>query len=239
MKKKAAVVREVIVGGVPVEVTRKAVRGLRLRVRRDGTAALSVPLCVSDGEADRFLREKEEWLRAAVKEIREIRQTDVSLLEEGGRVLLFGRWIPLRIRTVSSARQEGFALDAQGGLLSLCEDSDQKRRQDLFDHYRREALREILEERVPFWEKKTRLKSRKWMIRDMHTRWGSCSVAKRTIRFALKLSERTLPEIDSVVLHELCHLRVPDHGPDFAALMTFHMPSWRACQQSMKKPILP
>jgi len=33
---------------------------------------------------------------------------------------------------------------------------------------------------------------------------------------------------DFVVAHELLHLRVPNHGRLFKALMTAHVPNWRA-----------
>ena len=32
---------------------------------------------------------------------------------------------------------------------------------------------------------------------------------------------------DYVIAHELLHLRVPNHGPLFKALLTAHVPAWR------------
>ena len=56
----------VAVGDVEVEVERKRVRRLNLRVRADGTAHLSVPARTSLTEAKRFLEGHEAWLRAHV-----------------------------------------------------------------------------------------------------------------------------------------------------------------------------
>ncbi|MHB1854869.1 MAG: M48 metallopeptidase family protein [Acidimicrobiales bacterium] len=51
------------------------------------------------------------------------------------------------------------------------------------------------------------------------SRWGSCSLPAGDIR----LSERLRPAppwvIDAVLVHELAHLLVPDHGPGFARLI--------------------
>jgi predicted metal-dependent hydrolase len=66
-------------------------------------------------------------------------------------------------------------------------------------------------------------------LRDPRSRWGSCSRAGR-----LSLSWRLVlapPEaLESVVVHELCHLRVFGHGPRFRALLASRMPdhvTWR------------
>lgn len=58
---------ELYAGGVPVEVERTRVRRLNLRVRRDGTAHLSVPTHASSIEVQRFLDAHAAWLRERVE----------------------------------------------------------------------------------------------------------------------------------------------------------------------------
>lgn len=55
-------------------------------------------------------------------------------------------------------------------------------------------------------------------IRDARTRWGSCTGLKN---ISLSLYIMRLPHhlIDYVLLHELCHTVVPNHGKDFYELM--------------------
>ena len=53
-----------IVGGMPVEVIRKRIRRINLRVTPEGTVRLSIPACratLREGEA--FLRSKLDWVR--------------------------------------------------------------------------------------------------------------------------------------------------------------------------------
>lgn len=52
---------------------------------------------------------------------------------------------------------------------------------------------------------------------NMAHRWGSCTTVDATIRLSDRL--RPMPEwvIDYVLVHELAHLLVPGHGPDFWA----------------------
>jgi predicted metal-dependent hydrolase len=47
------------------------------------------------------------------------------------------------------------------------------------------------------------------------------------LQLAADLAEQTTGFQDFVVAHERLHLRVPNHGLSFKALMTIHVPDWR------------
>ena len=55
-------------------------------------------------------------------------------------------------------------------------------------------------------------------VKNNVSNWGSCS-SKGNINLNIRLI--LLPEHlqDYVILHELCHLRYPDHGPQFHAML--------------------
>lgn len=57
-----------------------------------------------------------------------------------------------------------------------------------------------------------------WSTRQ-NTRWGSCTSSEGTIRLSHRLQGMPQWVIESVLMHELCHLLVPDHGPAFQELM--------------------
>jgi predicted metal-dependent hydrolase len=63
-------------------------------------------------------------------------------------------------------------------------------------------------------------------IRDQRTRWGSCS-SRGTLSFNWRLALAPLEVLDYVVVHELCHLREPNHSPRFWRLVASRRPGWR------------
>lgn len=58
----------------------------------------------------------------------------------------------------------------------------------------------------------------KW-VDNMTTRWGSCTPSTGVIRLSSRLVAFPDWVVDSVIVHELAHLDVPGHGPDFWALV--------------------
>lgn len=69
--------------------------------------------------------------------------------------------------------------------------------------------REILESRA-------RVGSIRW-VSNQHKRWGSCSVATADIRISDRLKDVPDYVLDAVVVHELTHTFIPNHGPEFYA----------------------
>jgi predicted metal-dependent hydrolase len=56
-------------------------------------------------------------------------------------------------------------------------------------------------------------------VDNQQARWGSCTIDDRSIRLSDRLQGMPPWVIEYVLLHELAHLLVPGHGPDFWALL--------------------
>ena len=67
---------------------------------------------------------------------------------------------------------------------------------------------------------------RRIRIGAQRTLWGSCS-GKGTLSFNWRLVLAPPDVVDYVVVHELCHLQIPDHSLSFWTLLERHRPNWR------------
>jgi predicted metal-dependent hydrolase len=71
-------------------------------------------------------------------------------------------------------------------------------------------------------------------IGGQRTLWGSCS-SRGTLSFNWRLVLTPLEVLDYVVVHELCHLRVPNHSQRFWDLLGRHRPHWREQREWLRE----
>ena len=87
-----------------------------------------------------------------------------------------------------------------------------------------EAFTPALVER---WEPILGVKAGQLTYRKMKSRWGSCQPSTGRICINVVLALYPPECLEYVVVHELMHLLVPGHGPEFQAIMTRVMPDWK------------
>ena len=56
-------------------------------------------------------------------------------------------------------------------------------------------------------------------VDNQELRWGSCTPVDRSVRISSKLLSEPGCVLDYVIVHELAHLVVPGHGPNFWTLV--------------------
>ena len=71
-------------------------------------------------------------------------------------------------------------------------------------------------------------------IKHNVSNWGSCS-RKGNINLNLNLVRVPEDLRDYVLLHELCHLRHPNHGPEFHALLESLCPNHKVKEKELRK----
>ncbi len=74
-----------------------------------------------------------------------------------------------------------------------------------------------------------------WKLRRMKTLWGSCHWVKRCVTYNTELALAPRELVEYVVVHELTHLQVHDHGPRFRALMDRRLPGWPVLRRRLNK----
>ena len=83
-----------------------------------------------------------------------------------------------------------------------------------------------LRQQAHLWATRLKVNPKHIRIQAMTNKWGSCSTTG-TVTLAADLAKQN-PEFQKlVIVHELLHLRIPNHGKLFKAIMTAYVPGWR------------
>ncbi len=82
-----------------------------------------------------------------------------------------------------------------------------------------------LRARVNVWAERIGVQVHRVQIRAMRNKWASCSTGGT---LTLNADVLKLPPdlVDYVLCHDLLHLRIPDHGKGFQAMMGSYLPDW-------------
>jgi len=96
--------------------------------------------------------------------------------------------------------------------------------------------REEFKARVLEWAAKLDVKAHAIYVRPMRRKWASCSTAG-TLSFNDELIGMDPKLGDYVIVHELLHFSVPNHGKLWKMLMRAHLGDWEILQLRLQKRV--
>ena len=221
--------KRITAGGIEAVLVRKAVKHVRVTILPpDGTVRVTAPKRFPEAQIKAFLLEKADWIRMHAARMREKHEGEPNSFESGETVRVFG--VPYLLVTAETKKNAVF-LDGERIVLAVKSGSTREKRKALLNAWRKERLQAEIETLLPLWSERTGLVPSAWTVRDMTSRWGSCNPKTGRITLNLQLSRFPVICLEYVILHELAHLKVHGHGPDFKAILTEYMPDWKARKQ--------
>jgi len=177
-------------------------------IQADGIVTVRAPLHVSDRQIWSFVRAKADWIREKQKLVQKNASQAQPRQYRDGEVFWFlGKTYPLEIRASTPA-----VVYLDGKLILRA--SAQSRAQAALTRWYREQAARVMNERTASLARQYGFHYKQVKITSARTRWGSCSTTG-TISYPWRLVMAPLPVIDYVVIHELVHTEVRNHGPAF------------------------
>ena len=206
---------------IPVDkLIRTRRKTIALVIERDGSLVVHAPMRVNEEMINKFIAEKERWIRKKQDQARTFYPAFVPKeYVDGEGFLYLGAIYPLQL---GKGKKPQLALN---GTFRLAQASLPKAPLVFERWYRKQAF-VIISERVRFYAEKYGIQYKQVRITSARTRWGSCS-HEGTLSFAWRLIMAPLPIIDYVVVHELSHVQVKNHSKRFWNKLNVLMPDYR------------
>ncbi|RJP24479.1 MAG: M48 family peptidase [Candidatus Abyssobacteria bacterium SURF_5] len=83
-------------------------------------------------------------------------------------------------------------------------------------------------EKVVSWAKRIKVQPEQVRLQKMTRKWASHSTSGR-MTFSTDLLNESDRFQDYVIVHELLHMRIPNHGRLFKSVLSAYVPEWRRC----------
>ena len=220
-------------------VLRRSVRARGLRITIDPRLGLVVSIptprrgwgaAEAAGRVEAFLRERERWIARHLDRLATDRAAQQARggARDGGLVRYRGE--PHRIRIVpaaSSARRstvERAGADDGDELVIRLAARDRRATERVLEAWLRERARDAIGRAITAHAPALGVAPATVDLRDPATRWGSAS-RKARVMFSWRLVLAPPEALETVVVHELAHLKVFGHGPRFWALVAARRPN--------------
>ena len=218
---------------IEYEIRRSERRKKTVQIRIDGGAVrVAAPSATADGELREIVRARASWI---LERLAEAIPEGTERFVSGETLPYLGQHLPLVVERGDVAsprvRLEGgsFRIVVPGSL----EDGEREEQisSAVVAWYAARAAERFPAGVERWWPRLGCGEPSRVLIRNQRRRWGSCA-ADGTLRFSWRGMMLEPALIDYVIVHELAHLAVKNHSPDFWKLVDSALPD---AQQRRKR----
>lgn len=227
-------------GLVSVQIVRKNIKNIHLKVFRSLEVVLSVPMNVTTEWIDSFLDGHIEWIDCQIAKYKKASgYNNLSNIRSGSSTQLLGKDVRIYKEASLENRVE---FEEKKICIFLKDTADEVCAQKMFDEWWITTANQVFQvEMEKLYQKifkKYNLSQPHIVVRKMKTLWGSCTPAKGKITLNEYLLKADIRCIQYVILHELTHLIYPNHSKDFYVFLTIHMPDWKERKKQLDNEVV-
>jgi predicted metal-dependent hydrolase len=215
-------------------------RTIGMAVGPDGLE-VSAPRWVSVGEVELALREKADWIARKLVEMDE-RQQQLGAARihwrDGVVIPYLGNDLQVVLDSTQALKKGAAHLDGAVLRLGLPMHADAAQIRDAAQAWLMRQAKVLFTQRLDHFAPQLQVQWHKLLLSSAATRWGSAG-ADGGIRLNWRLIHYKLDIIDYVVAHELSHLRVMNHSPQFWETVESVVPDYAKRRRVLREQMLP
>lgn len=196
----------------------------------NGSVQVIVPDKISDFKVKELIKKRTSWIRKKLEEESKIIISSPKEYISGESFTYLGR--NYRLKVFKGNKPE---VKLIGGYLEVSYLKKSKKttiKDILIDWYKDHAIKRLTE-KTNRYAKIIGVVPNSISIRDYKSRWGSCS-SKGEISYNWKIIIAHHHIVDYIVIHELCHLKHPNHSSLYWKSVKHIMPDYQVCREWLK-----
>ncbi len=215
-------------------------RSLAIHINQQAQVRVMAPECEETHRIEAFVRQHASWIARKLEEMEKWleKRRLIPRFCDGEKLLFLGREYPLQIQPTSKQKMSVDFREDEGWCVSFPLPLSRKNpssavKEAMGRWYKQQAL-EILGCRVFHFSRRMELEPLKITVKKQKTMWGSCHPQQRSINLNWRIVMAPLEVIDYVVVHELCHIHVPNHSLKFWKAVEKVLPDYQSRHRWLK-----
>ena len=201
-------------------LTRKKMRNMRMRITSKREVTVSCPLHTAIADVETFIAKNIDWIKQSQQRILQ-NATSLEKYEymTGEKFLFLGKGYTLMVKEGETREVTAIGDYIFMTVYDLWDFEDKR---SMLDKWYKSQATKIFADRfsyLKFLHKDLFNGQYQLKIKKAVSTWGTCAVNKGIITLNFRLIYAPLELIDSVILHELCHLYYIHHDQDFYDLL--------------------
>lgn len=225
--------------GILIDVNIKRVKTMRLYISRNGQAKLTVPITCPKEKVLDFLHKNKEWLIGALERskerIQKENQKTQHAMEQGEVFYFLGKQYALHVEENKQIKEINVKIEGEYLVIETPNYCNANETRDAVNKWYYKEFKALITHYVDKWiplMNEAPLRAIQYKL--WKSKWGTMMPIARIATFNIRLIFYPKEAIESVVVHELCHLKEPSHNAHFHALMAHYLPDYKKRELSLK-----
>lgn len=214
-------------------------KALKISVMPDLSVGVSAPHTFSIEKVLRKVQRRASWI------VRQINYFNSYMPKEPPRQFIsgethyyYGR--QYRLKVMLAKKQDVKLKGKYIYVYSLRPESRPRTKRLVYEWYRARAQQmfAVIVNRCHERLEKYRIKLPAIDVKSMKSRWGSCVHTKSRIGLNTELIKAPSHCIEYVIMHEMCHLKYPNHTRQFYNFLSLVMPDWEKRKARLERVVI-
>ena len=212
-------------------------KNVNIRIKSDLTLKVSAPRWVLKGEIERILNQKTAWILENLEiQKRNKRELKTNVFENGHQIWFKGE----KYRLYYKASEKNFVFVTEDQITVFTKKiEDAEYSKNILIKWLKSVAQDDFEQALNKYRnkmiKRYNIPEFTLQIRNMKTRWGTCTPVKRKITLNLNLIYAPQEYLEYVALHELTHFLELYHNARFYSILEEFMPDYKERQTRLNK----
>lgn len=217
---------------IEFRIKRSARKTLGISVLPDGEIEVTAPSDATLDKIKEIIIKRGAWLleQRRLVGFNPVPQPSKSLLS-GESFYLLGRHYRLKI---FEANYDAVDILDDKLILNCTFPEDLELKRSLLLKWYLKKAAEILTERFKFHAQNLKQETVEVSVKKLAKRWGEFHPSKNLVVLNAELVVAPMECIDYVIIHELSHAVILDHGPDFYSLLSSRIPRWKDIKNELE-----